>query len=92
MASTRAVRLLATALCLVVAAVGCGRSSKHDIIRKAEQATTRADLERLLGKPDRFESTGVGPLRMETWVYRASDGEVLIVVAGDTVVSRSTGP
>jgi hypothetical protein len=75
---------------LVVALAACGRSTKHDLIQKSEGVTTRAELERLLGKPDRFESAGVGPLRMETWVYRASDGEVLFVVAGDTVVSRTT--
>lgn len=71
--------------------VACGRGTKHDVMQKSEGATTRADLERVLGKPDRFESAGVGPLRMETWTYRASDGEVLFVVAGNTVVSRTTG-
>lgn len=76
---------------LVVALAACGRGTKHDVIQKSEGVTTRAELERVLGKPDRFESAGVGPLRMETWVYRASDGEVLFVVAGDTVVSRTTG-
>jgi len=80
---------LLAALAIVLA--GCGRGTKHDIIQKTEHVTTRAALEQALGKPDRFESAGVGPLRMETWVYRASDGEVLFVVAGDTVVSRTTG-
>lgn len=80
---------IVAALALTLAA--CGRSTKHDIIQKTENVTTRAELERVLGKPDRFESAGVGPLRMETWVYRASDGEVLFLVAGDMVVSRTTG-
>ncbi len=80
---------LCAGLALVLAA--CGRGSKHDIIQQTEHVTTRAELEKALGKPDRFESAGVGPLRMETWVYRASDGEVLFVIAGDAVVSRTTG-
>jgi hypothetical protein len=73
-----------------LALAACGRGTKHDMIRKTDGVTTRAELERVLGKPDRFESAGVGPLRMESWIYRASDGEVLFVVAGDTVVSRTT--
>jgi hypothetical protein len=80
--------VLAAGLGLVLAA--CGRRTKHDLVGKADGANTRAELERALGKPDRFESAGVGPLRMETWVYRAADGEVLFVIAGDTIVSRST--
>lgn len=87
---TRA-RRIAIVAALAFALAACGRGTKHDIIQKTEQVTTRAELERALGKPDRFESAGVGPLRMETWVYRASDGEVLFLIAGDTVVSRTTG-
>jgi hypothetical protein len=87
----RLARLLPVAGVMVVALGACGWSTKHDVIQKSEGVTTRADLERALGKPDRFESAGVGPLRMETWVYRASDSEVLFVLAGDTVVSRTTG-
>jgi hypothetical protein len=80
--------VLVAGLGLVLAA--CGRGTKHDVVRKADGANSRAELEKVLGKPDGFESAGVGPLRMETWVYRASDGEVLFVIAGDTIVSRST--
>jgi hypothetical protein len=85
-------RMLSALVCLVAVLAGCGRGSKHDIIQKTENVTTRAELEKALGKPDRFESAGVGPLRMETWVYRASDGEVLFLVAGEAVISRTTGP
>jgi len=86
----RRLGLVALVAGLALGLVACGRT-KHDIVQKTEHVKTRAELERALGKPDRFESGGVGPLRMETWVYRASDGEVLFVIAGDTVVSRTTG-
>ncbi len=69
---------------------GCGRGSKQDILHKAERATTKAELERALGKPDRFEASGIGPLTLETWVYRASDGEVVFVITGDAIASRTT--
>ena len=78
-------RLLVAVLALVLVA-GCSRS-KEDIVGKAREAKTRADLERTLGKPD--DISKLGPV--ERWTYKASNGEVVFVVVGDTVTLQATG-
>ncbi len=78
-------RLLVATLALLLLA-GCSRS-KEDIVGKAREAKTRADLERTLGKPD--DISKLGPV--EQWTYKASNGEVVFVVVGDTVTLQATG-
>ncbi|MCZ7647839.1 MAG: hypothetical protein M5U26_21710 [Planctomycetota bacterium] len=78
-------------LVLAFALVGCGRGSKQDVMKKAEGITKKADLESKLGKPDKFDKAGVGPLTIETWTYNASDGEVVFVITGDTVALKASG-
>jgi hypothetical protein len=76
----RRVTLGLAALALAVAA--CSPfDTKHDILSKAEDARTKDELERVLGAPD--DRDKIGPL--ETWTYRARDGEVTFVITGDTV-------
>jgi hypothetical protein len=79
----RRLLLVALALLLVTA---CSRS-KEDIVGKAREAKTRADLERALGKPD--DIAKLGPV--ERWTYKGSNGEVVFVVVGDTVTLQATG-
>ena len=78
----RALVALVTFLLLL----GCSRS-KEDIVGKAREAKTRADLERVLGKPD--DISKLGPV--ERWTYKASNGQVVFVVVGDTVTIQATG-
>ena len=78
-------RLLVATLALLLLA-GCSRS-KEDIVGKAREVKTRADLERSLGKPD--DIAKLGPI--ERWTYKASNGEVVFVVVGDTVTLQATG-
>lgn len=78
-------RLLVAALALFLVA-GCSRS-KEDIVGKAREVKSRADLERTLGKPD--DIAKLGPI--ERWTYKASNGEVVFVVVGDTVTLQATG-
>ncbi|MGH7356427.1 MAG: hypothetical protein ACRELS_17860 [Candidatus Rokuibacteriota bacterium] len=78
-------RLLVALLALVLVA-GCSRS-KEDIVSKAREAKTRTDLERTLGKPD--DIAKLGPV--ERWTYKASNGQVVFVVVGDTVTLQATG-
>lgn len=59
--------------------------STHDILSKADAATTKAELEEALGPPDVVSK--VGPL--ESWIYRASNGEVSFFLAGDAVTIRA---
>ncbi|MBE7462068.1 MAG: hypothetical protein HS116_01130 [Planctomycetes bacterium] len=83
--------MLVASLVLALTLAGCGRGSKQDIMKKAEGISKKADLEAKLGKPDKFDKVGVGPLTAETWVYNGSDGEVVFVIAGDTVTLKASG-
>jgi hypothetical protein len=69
---------LATAALAIVA---CGPQSKHEMLSKTEHVRTKAELEKALGAPD--DRDKVGPI--ETWTYRARDGEVTFLITGDTV-------
>jgi hypothetical protein len=81
----RALRLAIAAALL--AATGCGPPTKHEILAKAEGAETRQQLEAALGAPD--DRSKLGPV--ETWKYRARDGEVTFVIAGDRVRFEAAG-
>ena len=65
----------------------CGDPTKHDIIKDAEGAATKDQLQSILGKPT--EVSKLGPI--EKWVYAASDGTVVFVITGDSVTLKTTG-
>lgn len=71
----------------LLAAAGCGPPTKHELLSKAEGAETKTALEAALGAPD--DRTKLGPV--ETWTYRAKDGEVTFVIAGDRVRFEAAG-
>ena len=79
---------LAAAVLLPLMLAGCGPSTKEDMLSKARDVKTRAELEKALGKPT--DLSKLGP--METWTYKASNGTVVFVVVGDTVTIQATGP
>jgi len=68
-------------------AAGCSRS-KEDLLEKSRDVSTRADLERALGKPN--DITKLGPV--EQWTYKASNGSVVFVIVGDQVTLQAAGP
>jgi len=72
---------------LAVLLTACGRATKEEIVSKARDVGKRAELERVLGKPD--ELTKLGPV--ETWRYKASNGEVIFVIVGDEVTLQAAG-
>jgi hypothetical protein len=72
---------------LVLALVACGRGTKEDIVAKARDVSKRAELERVLGKPD--DISKLGPV--ETWRYQASNGEVIFLIVGDDVTLQAAG-
>jgi len=74
---------LSAALLLTLA---CARETKHDLLKKTELVTTKAELEQMLGAPD--DRNKLGPI--ETWTYQASDGKVTFLIAGDTVQIQAT--
>ncbi|NIA67745.1 hypothetical protein HBA54_04005 [Pelagibius litoralis] len=77
------------AFVLLLLLAGCFAPSKADIIKKAEGASTRADLESALGEPS--EVSKIGPI--EKWTYKAADGAVIFLLAGDSVTFEVTeGP
>jgi hypothetical protein len=79
-------RFAGLAIALILALVGCGPDTKHEILKKTENVETKADLEEALGPPD--DRNKVGPI--ETWVYEASDGEVTFLITGETVRIQAT--
>ena len=80
--------LVAVSLVLALVLAGCSARSKKDLVDKAQGITSKAELEKKLGKPDEVSGqVGIpGVVSTETWVYKASDGEVIFQVAGDKVV------
>ena len=78
-------RTFALGLGLLVA-LACARETKHDLLKKAELVTTKAELEQKLGAPD--DRMKLGPI--ETWTYEVSDGKVTFLIAGDTVQIQAT--
>ncbi len=67
--------------------VSCGSPTKEDILSKTRNVATRAELEKAAGKPDNISK--LGPV--ETWTYKASNGEVVFVIVGDKVTIQATG-
>ncbi len=72
---------------IAVTLVACGKPTKRDILAKAESVGTKAELEQAIGKPDSVSK--LGPL--ESWTYTASNGEVVFLIAGNTVTLQMTG-
>lgn len=76
--------LLAGLLALSLAA--CGEPTKEDILRKADKVATKQALEKALGKPD--DIAKLGPV--EKWTYKASNGQVVFLITGDSVAFEAT--
>ena len=65
--------------------LGACEDSTQDLLAKAETVSTKAELRQALGEPDGISK--VGPL--ETWTYKASNGEVSFLITGDTVTLKT---
>ena len=79
-------RSLLALVLVMFALVGCSRT-KEDLVRKAEGVKTRAELESKLGRAD--DISKLGPI--EQWTYKASNGQVVFVIVGDTVTLQAAG-
>lgn len=76
------------ALALVVALLaGCGDPTVTEMVQKTEAVNSKAELEKALGRP--HEISKVGPV--ETWTYKAKDGQVSFLIAGDRVTMSAAG-
>lgn len=78
-------KVVVSALALL-ALTACGDPSKGEILKKAENASTKAELEKALGAPTEVDKVGL----LETWTYKASDGVVMFAIVGDTVTMQVT--
>ena len=76
------------ALCALALAflAACGGRTKEDIVQQARDVSTRAELEKALGQPT--DIAKLGP--MERWTYKASNGEVVFLIIGETVTLQTT--
>ncbi len=72
---------------VLLAAAACGEPSKGDILEKAKGITAKTELAKALGKPDDINK--LGPI--ETWTYKASNGEVVFLITGETVALQAAG-
>ena len=82
----RALTAAVIAMALLFGAA-CGSPTKEDLLEKARNVSTRAELEKALGKPGDIGK--LGPV--EKWTYKASNGEVVFVLVGDKVTLQATG-
>lgn len=79
-------RLLVPALALALALpLAACEPSKEDLLTKAETVETKAQLREALGQPDDIQK--LGPI--ETWTYRAKNGEVTFLIAGEVVTLKA---
>jgi hypothetical protein len=81
-------RILRTAVALgaLLLLAACFAPSKADLLKQAKGVSTRAELEAALGEPS--DVSKLGPI--EKWTYKASDGSVVFVLAGDTITIEAT--
>lgn len=66
---------------------GCGDPTVAEMVQKSEKVSSKAELENVLGKP--HEISKVGPV--ETWTYKAKDGQVSFLITGDRVTMSAAG-
>jgi hypothetical protein len=74
------------ALAALLALAACGKPTKEELLSKSEHVKTKAELQAVLGLADDIRK--VGP--METWRYKGSNGDVVFIIAGDTVQLQVT--
>ncbi len=81
-------RLLRTTIALfgLLLLAACFAPSKADLLKKAKGVSSRQELETVLGEPS--EVSKIGPI--EKWTYQASDGQVIFIIAGDTITFEVT--
>lgn len=79
--------LASLVLVLPLALAACNEPSTEETIKKSESVSTKAELEKALGRPSEIQK--LGPI--EQWTYKTSDGSVTFVLAGDTVTLASGG-
>ena len=80
------IRHLLVAGILAVALAACGDPTKEDILKRADGADTKERLEKAIGRPSDIKK--LGPL--ESWTYKAINGSVTFVIAGDQVTLSTT--
>jgi len=71
---------------------GCGNGNKQDIMSKLSSAKTGDEVRKLLGSPSGYEASDMPVIgKMETLTYKASDGEIVVVLHNNKVFTVATG-
>ena len=73
---------------------GCGAGKTQDMMAKIDKASTGDEIRSALGKPDKYDAAEVPIVKtkVETLVYKGSDGDVTVLLHNNKVVTKSTGP
>lgn len=83
-----AIGTLASVVCVLGLLSACGRRTKEELLQRARDVATRSELESALGRPDSIEK--LGPV--EVWTYRASNGELVFLIVGESVTLQAAVP
>lgn len=74
-------------LLLPLLLAACGPDSSEQVLKKAEKAGNKAELEKAIGRPS--EISKLGPI--EQWTYKTKDGQVTFTITGDKVALTTGG-
>jgi hypothetical protein len=55
---------------------------------RTEKIETKEELVKVLGKPAKMSSGGIGGLTGETYIYEAPDGQATFVILNGKIMSR----
>ena len=88
-----AVNRLMQGLAVVMLALlcGCGAGKTQDMMAKIDKAQTGDEVRNALGKPDQYDAAElpIVKTKVETLVYKGSDGNVKVLLHNNKVFSKS---
>jgi len=71
---------------------GCGAGKTQDMMAKIDKAQTGDEVRSALGKPDEYNAMDIPVVgKGETLTYKGSDGDVIVVLHNNKVVSKAAG-
>jgi hypothetical protein len=81
----------ALALVMLALLCGCGAGKTQDMMSKIDKAQTGDEVRSALGKPDTYDAKEIPIVKtkIETLVYKGSDGELTVILNNNKVFSKS---
>lgn len=83
--------LIALCLSFTLTLAGCGIGGIQDVKARTEKLETKAEVEKVLGKPTRISGVSLGGGSAESLIYETSDGVATFQVLNGKVVLRTYG-